>query len=290
MGSDTFRVEESDSDLKFGRAKRLLEDLERARREYLDGNPFQTPLESNSLEWIWRLDIVTPPPAELTLICGDIIHNLRSALEYRIMVIAKNVLGGQLTKAQEKTLTFPASGHELDFEYRIRNWGKVLSPRGADIAECVRVFQPFAIPSGYLDYLGEDNIEIKCEQKAIFERLHRLTWLSNTDKHRRLHLLFASLSGSSMTGISEPERFRRRPNPLEHGAIITTLPLKAAPDLTPEQVHLNLELRLERPYSEFEPTPIEGSFDFFAELEGISWYVCEALKILEYEENRILSS
>jgi hypothetical protein len=290
MSSSTSRAEESDSDLKFGRAKKLLEDLEVARRKYLSDNPFQPLLESDSMEWNWRLNIVTPPPADLTLICGDIIHNLRSALEYRVMVIAKNVLGTPLSKAQEKTLTFPAIGHEADFNYRIRDWDEVLSPRAADIAQCVRVFQPFATPSRYLDYLGEENIEIKSEQKAIFERLHRLKWLSNTDKHRRLHLLFASLAGSSMTGISEPERFRRRPNPLAHGAIITTLPLEAAPDLTPEQVHLNLELRLERPYSEFEPTPIEGSFDFYAELEGIAWYVGEALKILEYEENRILSS
>ena len=233
---------------------------------------------------------MTPPPSELSLIVGDVDHNLRSALDCRVVTLASRVLGKPLSKLQERTLTFPAIGVEADFESRVRDWVDVLSPGGADIAQCVRVFQPFATPSGYLHYLGKDSFEIKREQAAIFERLHRLKWLSNTDKHRRLHLLIVSLAGSSMTGISKPELFRRRPNPLMQGEIIATLPLDAAPDLSPEQVSLNLDLRLERPYSEFEPTPVEGSFDFLAELEGISWYVCETLKILEHEENRILSS
>jgi hypothetical protein len=280
--------EELDSDLKFARAKELLGNLERAKREYLGREPFQISFESDSVEWIWRLNVSALPPAELVLICGDLIQNLRSSLDYRVMTLASRVLAVPLSKRQKRDLAFPAIGGEANFENRVGDWVELLPPMGAEIVESVRVFQPFATPSGYLDFLGEED-EIKREQAATFERLHRLKWLSDKDKHERLHSLGVSFAGSSFHGISMPANFRRRPNPIMHGAIITTLPIEAAPNLSHKQVRLKLELRLHRPYSEYEPTPTEGSFDFVSELENISTYVSKALEILEYEENRILA-
>jgi hypothetical protein len=69
---------------KIERAKHHLHDLEIARDRFFNSDPYQINCE-NDLQTghnIYRIFDIQTPPAEIGLIAGDLIHNLRSALDH----------------------------------------------------------------------------------------------------------------------------------------------------------------------------------------------------------------
>jgi hypothetical protein len=74
--------------LKVARAREHIDDLEEASRQYVeDPSTFEVLGEPDPMDvhrMIGTIRLATQPPARLALICGDAVHNLRSALDYLV--------------------------------------------------------------------------------------------------------------------------------------------------------------------------------------------------------------
>lgn len=70
--------------VKVEQAKKHLCDLEVARNRFIDSKPYRIGRESDPQTGynIYHVFDIQPPPVEIGLIAGDVIHNLRSALDH----------------------------------------------------------------------------------------------------------------------------------------------------------------------------------------------------------------
>lgn len=70
--------------VKVERAKQHLRDLEVARNSFINGNPYRIEREYDPQTGYntYRVFDIQTPPAEIGLLAGDVIHNLRSALDH----------------------------------------------------------------------------------------------------------------------------------------------------------------------------------------------------------------
>jgi hypothetical protein len=138
----------------------------------------------------------TPP--EISTVVGDVLHNLRSALDsvaYELAVQSK----GELTAREEQVTFFPwcRSPGEYDRFFGIgvdpgksdeasRLRGRIYSHQARD---AMRVVQPFFLWE--MAKLSGANLSEKerrqfSEDQLNWPSIHRLRRLSNIDKHRRL--------------------------------------------------------------------------------------------------------
>src|SRR2546425_10696749 len=69
---------------KVQRSKELLGDLLVKYRDFMNLNPFGVVVERNpdTAERIWRARVSRPVPETWSFLVGDIVHNLRAALDY----------------------------------------------------------------------------------------------------------------------------------------------------------------------------------------------------------------
>lgn len=70
--------------IKVERSKKHLCDLEDSRNRFIDSKPYRIGRESNTQTGYntYRVFDIQAPPVEIGLIAGDVIHNLRSALDH----------------------------------------------------------------------------------------------------------------------------------------------------------------------------------------------------------------
>ena len=70
--------------VKIERAKKHLRDLELARDQFIEAHPYVIlpEYDSRTGDHIFKIADLQVPPAEIGLIAGDVIHNLRSALDH----------------------------------------------------------------------------------------------------------------------------------------------------------------------------------------------------------------
>lgn len=115
----------------------------------------------NTLQWTVR-ETARAPVEEWSLLFGDIIHNLRSALDALIYGICLLATPGP-TAGEERRIYFPAEHDESKWETK---WGKDLKFLEPEVLERVRSYQPFAQPD------PNDNF------------LHHLHAIDIADKHR----------------------------------------------------------------------------------------------------------
>jgi hypothetical protein len=60
--------------------------LESELRAYLRSKPYRTPHEFDAKRgcYVFRLEVINPPPLRLSTIVGDLVHNTRSALDHLV--------------------------------------------------------------------------------------------------------------------------------------------------------------------------------------------------------------
>ena len=180
------RSEAYDHDLKLYRALQHLERLEVEVKRWLGGNPYSIGIESdperreNAL-WVNPLH---PPPADFSLIIGDCLHNLRSALDSLVYTLAIANHGSPLSKDIAKKMQFPMT-KDCD-GFRSSKWRIRDIPDGAQ-AE-IEGLQPYNRRQNY----ARDPLWV-------------LNELSNIDKHRLPHLTLFALRATHIGGDA---RFR----------------------------------------------------------------------------------
>jgi hypothetical protein len=132
----------------------------------------------------YRIRYREPFPVTMFTITGDVLHNLRTALECLAFEFARLSQGGKLTPKQEEASTFPIRSSPDGFE---RFFGKDRS--GLYDQRARRAFR-FAQPFAQLEEAKRHGVALdkSFEEEFKWDSLHRLHSLWNLDKHRRLAL------------------------------------------------------------------------------------------------------
>lgn len=151
--------------LKIAKAAQHLSDLQSRITVWTAGRPMHTKgtLSDDRLSWRFTLHVTTLPPVdEWSLILGDFVHNLRSALDACIWEFATR--DGR-TPPKPRQVQFPIIDSEAKWTDARRNQLQTVPD---EIAERVRILQPFNRP----------------EDERPRDALVLLQELSNLDKHR----------------------------------------------------------------------------------------------------------
>lgn len=179
--------------LKHSRAKRHIETLESILREFGDSKPYRI---TGKFDPEQRALIITaetlhkPDTSDWGVLLGDIVHNLRSALDHlvwQLALLSGSKTGNHLQFPIERTgagyWSCGKKGEPSTREHRLRG-----------VAERYRAVIDEAQPYRAGPHAGAHSLAI-------------LSYLSNVDKHRFIHPAFSAIDDKS------PERARLVGNP-----------------------------------------------------------------------------
>lgn len=98
--------------LKTGRAKKHLTDLQIEISTFLNSNPYEVRGERNPQtgQPFYYITSIRDAPINIAVIAGDVIQNLRSALDHlawNIMEVGEADLTTPLTYSERKRISFP---------------------------------------------------------------------------------------------------------------------------------------------------------------------------------------
>jgi hypothetical protein len=175
-----------DARLKLKRAYDNLATLEENIAQFLDSKPYTVvrEFEDDGAQHVYYLYLRREPPAYLGTIIGDVLHNLRSALDSIVWEFSKDK--DTLTEGQRRSIQFP-------------------------IAE-----DPAKYDEGPIRYVPDPiKAEIKAAQPCNFERpdLHFLAVINRhnlIDKHRNVPVVLAHIAGTSYAAPPPGVKFRER--------------------------------------------------------------------------------
>lgn len=157
-------------ELRVLRAREHLQELDKHIQDYLVSKPYRLTVQPDAALSVYRITVHhTPPPLELAAIVGDVLHNLRSALDHlaRQLVLAHG--GVPVDGGGGGTTTFPITSPEFDPARR----------RG-----------PVKVAGGIAPAALQLLESLQADQQAAPDQdpLWLLHHLNNIDKHRTLHL------------------------------------------------------------------------------------------------------
>jgi hypothetical protein len=147
------------SKLKIRRARRHLNELQNAIQTFLSGKPLEIVVENwaDAPEYLhchaWTARIRSPVPAEFSAVMGDVVHNLRGALDLMACDLVR------LNGKQPDNVYFPFAGSGADFDkvIRLRNMHKA-SP---DVIAILRAWKPYKGGNEYLRSIHDMDIADK---------------------------------------------------------------------------------------------------------------------------------
>jgi hypothetical protein len=180
---------------KADRAQHHLRLLDRLVAEFRASEPYRVvprPTDTPG-RTEYRLHIHKPVPPEISTTIGDILHNLRSALDSLAYEMALRGRDRPMTKKQERACVFPVRETPERFDEFFDQDSKHEGDRiraalyGDRARAAFRSVQPFRIHEEAM-LLGVEVTDTY-EQEYRWSELYRLTQLSNLDKHRRLGLM-----------------------------------------------------------------------------------------------------
>jgi hypothetical protein len=165
---------------KLGRAKDHIQAVKDEVMSWQDGSPYSIAKESNADFTRWALVMKLMKPPDLlqrnllrwTLIIGDAVNNLRSALDHLVYAIAVHESSSN-PPLNEKQLAFPICDTAEDFKGSARR----IKTLTFDVRTAIESVQPYNRPHPVLPAL-----------------LAILRDFNNTDKHKLLRLAYSATS------------------------------------------------------------------------------------------------
>ena|ERR1700686_4544840 len=132
--------------VKIERAKKHFDDLKIVRQRFVDSKPYAFSANENPQTGEVQLQIIhlTDPPDEIGLITGDVVHNLRSALDHLAYQL---VFVGTAGNGPFKNAYFPIS--DTAAKYETSKIGKVKGMT-QDAKEAIDSIQPYRRGVGHL--------------------------------------------------------------------------------------------------------------------------------------------
>ena len=179
---------------KADRAQIHLRSLDRLVAEFRASEPYTVVAQPTDTpgRTEYRLHIHKSTPPEISTTIGDILHNLRSALDSLAYEIALRGLDRPMTTEEERACVFPVTETPERFDQFFDETSKHEHTRiraalyGDRARAALRSVQPFRIHEEAIRHGVQ--VTDTYEQEYRWSELHRLTQLSNLDKHRRLTL------------------------------------------------------------------------------------------------------
>jgi hypothetical protein len=179
---------------KADRAQNHLHSLDRLVAEFRASEPYTVVPQPTDTpgRTEYRLRIHTPSPPEISTTIGDILHNLRSALDSVAYEIARRGLDRPMTTKEGRACVFPVTETPERFDQFFDETSKRERTRiraalyGDRARTAFRSVQPFRIHEEAIRHGVQ--VTDTYEQEYRWSELYRLTQLSNLDKHRRLTL------------------------------------------------------------------------------------------------------
>jgi hypothetical protein len=172
---------------KIDRAREHLESAGRLVGQFRASQPYALVPEPTGRPGrvAYRLRIARPVPVAVSTTVGDVLHNMRAALESLAFELARRSHAAALTAAQERASTFPICESPAAFDAFFR--GRKASLYDDRARAAFRAVQPFInIEQAYQLGVG---LERTYAEEFRWALLHRLDALWNLDKHRRLTLM-----------------------------------------------------------------------------------------------------
>jgi hypothetical protein len=172
---------------KANRAKEHIDSLRHLVDEFRASRPYTlTPEPTDTPDRLaYRLRFSRPVPVAISTTVGDVLHNLRAALESLAFEVARQSQNGMLTADQEKASTFPICETPEAFDAFFK--GKKAPLYDSRARTALRSAQPF-VNLEEAQKLGV-ALDQSFEETFHWNELHRLDTLWNIDKHRRLALM-----------------------------------------------------------------------------------------------------
>lgn len=182
---------------KLRRAGQHRDELAEQVKAFNASEPYTlTPEDTDDPEEVaYRLRIVKPVPADLVVVIGDLLHNLRSALDSLAFALAAQSVGRDLTGDEERATEFPVcatpdafagffgEGRRPTRSQRTR--GYLYDRRSR---RSLRAGQPFYLVE-QLPRATDEERDGHFRDNYRWSTERRLWHLSNIDKHRRLPVL-----------------------------------------------------------------------------------------------------
>jgi hypothetical protein len=173
---------------KQGHAQSHLKRLAMMYDSYYESRPFKIEEEpTDQPEKLAARLHVRPIPPVIPLIVGDILHNLRSALDSLVYELVTQAAGRSLNTKEERACQFPISADPASFKefFQHKTRDQIMPSYLRDI---IRSVQPFY----WLEVAKHSGVEaakdLDYETHYQHSRLGELGYMSNIDKHRRLAL------------------------------------------------------------------------------------------------------
>lgn len=193
---------------KVNRAREHLDSAREAIERFRASQPYSVLPEPTDTpgKVAYRLQIARPVPVAVSTTVGDVLHNLRAALESLAFEVARRSHARPLTLALERASTFPICDSPESFDRFFRGArASLYDDRGR---AALRAVQPFVnLEQVHLAGVG---LERTFQEESGWSPLHRLDDLWNLDKHRRLTLtawwpdLFYWMSNGPSQRIATP--------------------------------------------------------------------------------------
>jgi hypothetical protein len=197
--------------LKMNRAEHHLETIRSDVEGFNQSEFYETVAEFDYKgRLVARLKNVKQPPPELSVLIGDCVYNLRSALDQLAYGMAA-AYTRPLPEAFARTVSFPIFKTGPLYRGKVRGRGGGATPKLRGMSRGTRAaiqrLQPYhgrKNPSLYLLWMLEE--------------------LSNIDKHRLVHLTSAAVFGTSFqvsgTGVWRLEGLEVVPGPMKENAVV----------------------------------------------------------------------
>lgn len=187
------------------RAREHIHELQEAQRTWRESGFYEVITHDNFREVtdpevrvMWKIRVTNPPPGTWGAIAGDIVTNLRAALDHATFMVVARGLGGTVPASMEKRIQFPIEDAASDFKDRVKPFRRALT---TEVVNLLEEYQP------YRD-----------------EGPKPLVWvreLSNRDKHREL--VFTPVSTTAFEFSADVPGLDVKMNvgePIEHGKTI----------------------------------------------------------------------
>ncbi|WP_146069091.1 hypothetical protein [Cryobacterium sp. M23] len=248
--------------LRVERAKEHSAEMARVWNRFLEPHPFEFDLRRMSArEYEMRVLLESPIPPALSLLFGEWLYNLRSALDYVVWAAAVHT-SRKYPPPGESALQYPIYDDESSWKRNLYR----LAPLAEHHREMLLTMQPFnSDPDG--NYLGWLN------------RLARI------DRHRTLAVSTARVAEAEpVVGVprdAEP-RFRWGERSLRNG-VCRLGRLTFDRDVEPEELHFNPRVGIDPEIDEWSKSPFWSRIRFSERLRMIELFVAVEITIYEFD-------
>jgi hypothetical protein len=260
--------------VKRHRAEEHRAELQSTVSDYL-ARGYRIAAESNatSNETYYRLHVLEPIPARISAIIGDVLHNLRSALDCLSLELARRHLGRDLNLSEERGAQFPISKSHKDFDTFFNRPGR------ADLfSRRERMAMQSTQPGWVFDLAAQSGIQSgNRDEEVEHDSLWLLQQLSNADKHRRVLVTFMHVDQVWWASDAHSEYgWRWGRTPFHDGQVVGVL--TDTKGYGPPELREEVELRVNEPSapraSEWDVNSLMGQLS--GRVERALWQTCKS--------------